>query len=108
MTPTHKYNAATNPTEQATVREVLWSITEGRELFARRDLDQKTADLGDLLDAFVRELDLPRSLKEVGIVKADEIGLIASNALRSPYAMTNPVPLKSKDMAMAILEMCKQ
>lgn len=108
MTPTHKYNAAMNPTEQATVREVLWSIAEGRKLFARRGLDEKTADLGDLLDAFVRELGLPRSLKEVGIDKSDDIELIASNALKSPYAMTNPIPLKSKDMAMAILEMCKE
>ena len=108
MTPTHKYNAKANPTEQAAVREVLWSIPEGRDLFASRGLHEDTADLGDLLDVFIRELGLPRSLKEVELSKSEDIELVASNALKSPYAISNPIPLTSKDMVMAILEMCKE
>ena len=107
MTPTHKYNNKVNANEQAAVRKILWGIKESREVFEARGLGKETADLGDLLDAFVRELGLPRSLTEVGVTGRDKLETLAKNTLKDPYAKTNPIPLKTPDQVMEILEMCK-
>lgn len=107
MTATHKYNATANPDEQAAVRKVLWGIDESRKLFVAHGLSEETADLGDLLDAFVRELGMPRSLTEVGVTGKEKLELLAKNTLKDPYARTNPIPLKTADQVMQILEMCK-
>jgi alcohol dehydrogenase class IV len=107
MTATHKYNAKANANEQAAVRKVLWGIDEARNVFECRGLGEETADLGDLLDAFVRELGLPRSLSEVGVIGEDKLEALAKNTLKDFYARTNPIPLKTPEQVMEILEMCK-
>ena len=107
MTATHRYNASANPDEQAAVRRVLWNIEESRNLFLARGLHEETADLGDLLDVYVRELGLPRSLAEVGVTGRENLETLAANTLKDPYARTNPIPLKTAEQVMQILEMCK-
>ncbi len=91
--PTHKYNAKINANEQATVRKVLWDIEEAKKLFLERGLNEETADLGNLLDGFVRELGMPRSLTEVGITGREKLENLARNTLNDLYARTNPIPL---------------
>lgn len=107
MTATHKYNAAANPAEQASVRRILWTIDASRDLFLARNLRQDTADLGDLLDVYVRELGLPRSLGEVGVMGREKLERLAANTLKDPYARTNPIPLIAPEQVLRILEMCK-
>lgn len=106
MTATHKYNAKVNAKEQAAVCEVLWGIPEAQSTFIARGLEKVSADLGDLLDAFVRELRMPRSLTEVGITGKENLELLARNTLKDPYAKTNPIPLKTPEQVLEILTTC--
>src|SRR5438045_9021749 len=105
MTPTHKYNAKANANEQAAVRKVVWDIEEARTVFLSRGLCEETTDLGDLLDAFVRELGMPRSMTEVGVTGREKLEVLARNTLKDVYARTNPIPLKTPEQVMEILEM---
>lgn len=108
MTAAHKYNAKVNSVEQRAVCRVLWDIPEAKAAFQKHHLsDAASVDLGDLLDAFVRELGLPRSLSEVGVTGAEKLKLLAEKSLHDPYAKTNPIPLNSPEQVMEILEMCK-
>lgn len=106
MTATHKYNSKVNAKEQSVVCNVLWDIPEVCSVFRARGLDKASADLGDLLDAVVRELGLPRSLTEVGIHSHEGLELLAKNTLKDPYAKTNPIPLKTPEQVMEILIAC--
>lgn len=63
-----------------------------------------TADLGDILDAVIRELGLPRSLADVGIGR-DKLDMLAENSLHDPLCLSNPVPLTEKSQVLEILEM---
>ncbi|PWY76427.1 putative Fe-containing alcohol dehydrogenase [Aspergillus sclerotioniger CBS 115572] len=62
------------------------------------------ADLGDVLDVIIRELGLPRTLKEVGVGR-DKLDGLAENSLRDRWCRTNPVPLVEKEQVLEILEM---
>lgn len=73
---------------------------EVRRLMSAR----KNADLGDILDAVIRELGMPRTLKEVGIGR-DKLDLLADNSLRDHWIKTNAQPITEKSQVMEILEM---
>ncbi|TVY84468.1 Dehydrogenase [Lachnellula suecica] len=107
MTPTQKYNAKVNAREQAAVQKVLWGIEEAKAVFLSKGLTEEQSDLGDLLDAFVRALGLPRSLTEVGVTGEDKLQTLSVNSLKDLYARTNPIPLKTPEQVMDILQMCK-
>lgn len=62
------------------------------------------ADLGDVLDAIIRELGMPRSLADVGVGR-DQLDGLAVNSLKDRWCVTNPVPLKEKGQVLEILEM---
>ena len=74
-------------------------------------------DLGALLDAYFRELGMPRSLREVGGggiegVEGKGIGRdkwegLARGSLRDRWCKTNPVALKEVGDVLRILEMCE-
>lgn len=66
--------------------------------------DSATADLGDVLDAIIRELGMPRSLADVGIGR-DKLDMLAENSLHDPLCQSNPVPLTKKSQVLEILEM---
>ena len=61
-------------------------------------------DLGDVLDAVIRELGMPRTLKDVGVRK-DTLDLLAENSLKDHRMRTNAVPITEKSQVMEILEM---
>ena len=65
---------------------------------------REKADLGDVLDALIRKLQMPRDLESVG-VGHDAFAAIAVESLDSYFNKTNPVPLTSKEQVMGILEM---
>jgi len=64
----------------------------------------KDPDLGDILDAVVRELGMPRTLKDVKIGR-DKLDLLAENSLKDHWILTNAIPITQKEQVMEILEM---
>lgn len=61
-------------------------------------------DLGDILDAVIRHLGMPRSLRDVGVGR-DALDGLAENSLHDRWCQTNPVPLQEKAQVLEILEM---
>lgn len=104
-----KFNASHGGAEilarQKMVRETLWGILEAREAFEKRGLTEEGADLGDLIDAVVRELGLKRRLGEVGVGR-EMFGRLAEASLRDFFLETNCVPVRRREEVLEILEMC--
>ncbi|RAK98406.1 iron-containing alcohol dehydrogenase [Aspergillus ibericus CBS 121593] len=107
-----KYNAKhrANNERQDRLREFLLR-QEGVTAVVRKWHPEKNntegvekADLGDVLDAIIRELGLPRTLKEVGVGRNNLDGL-AENSLLDRWCRSNPVPLVEKEQVLEILEM---
>ena len=97
-----KWNAAqgaNNARQQAYV-DILMGDPEVRRLMTGRN----NADLGDILDAVIRELGMPRTLKDVGVGK-EKLDLLAENTLKDHRIKTNAVPITEKSQVMEILEM---
>ncbi|GAD96795.1 Fe-containing alcohol dehydrogenase, putative [Paecilomyces variotii No. 5] len=101
-----KYNASKNANNdrQQRVLEFLTSDPIVSGVLQGRQIDVAKADLGDVLDAIIRELGLPRSLAEVGVGR-DKLDGLAVNSLKDHWCVTNPVPLKEKGQVLEILEM---
>ena len=99
------YNVIVNSEQQKKVRDILWSEPEVVAVFEGRGIDQK-AELGDLLDAIIGALGLPRSLKDVGVGK-EKLDLLAENSLKDRWIGTNPRPISEKAQVMEILQMVK-
>lgn len=74
-------------------------------MLAKRGLIRSEADLGDALDAIIRELGLPRTLKAYGIGR-DQLEGIAESSLKDVCCGWNVIPLKKKEQVLEILEMC--
>jgi alcohol dehydrogenase class IV len=102
-----KYNAAkgANNARQAAVVDLLLKDSATASLLQERKLDSTKVDLGDILDAVIFELGLPRSLGAVGIGK-DKLHALAVNSLTDIWIKTNAVPITEESQVMEILEMC--
>ena len=70
---------------QSRVRAILWSEPEVAKVLEAASLNQETADLGDLLDAIIRALELPRTLKELDI-SPDLIPALSERALHGMWS----------------------
>lgn len=105
-----KYNithGSSNPEisgRQDKIKEILWSELQVASTFEKAGLKKDTADLGDLLDAYVRALGLPRSLSDMKISN-DKIPALSERALADFWSPTNPVPLLKAEQVKEILEM---
>ena len=103
-----KYNikhGSENPQIQARqnqVRDILWSDSEVAATLRAAGLSD-TSDLGDLLDAIIRALGLPRSLHELQIGR-DIIPALSKRALDDFWAPSNPIPLLEAAQVQEILE----
>ena len=73
------------------------------DVLRRRGVDVSVADLGDVLDAVIRELGMLRSLKDVGVGREKLDGL-AENSLHDRWCISNPVSLREKGQVLEILE----
>lgn len=98
-----KYKA--NTERQAHVRDLLLQQTEVRKLLEAEGADQGKVDLGDILDAVIRALGMPRSLEEVKI-GPDKIPTLARNSLDDIWIRTNAVPITEESQVREILDMC--
>jgi alcohol dehydrogenase class IV len=103
-----RYNAlhgSSNPAilkKQEWIQGILWSEPSVAKVFEDAGLDERS-DLGDLLDVIIRKLELPRTLKEVGVEKS-QIEALAKRTLDDAWAATNPVPLAKAEQVVEILE----
>lgn len=69
-----------------------------------RELQEGEADLGDVIDAVMRELGLPRSMEEVGI-GWEKMDRLAENSLHNVFLKMNAVPLLCKEQVLEVLEL---
>lgn len=101
-----KFNALHNANRdrQARVRDHLIQDPVIAEVLRERSVDILSADLGDVLDAIIRQLGLPRSLADVRVGR-DQLDMLAANSLHDPMCQTNPVSLTEKGQVLEILEM---
>lgn len=85
----------------------LWRQPLAAEIFEARGFNRPGPSTGtplsDLLDAFIRALGMPRTLKEFGI-GGDKLDGIAEHSLHDRWVKTNPAPL-DKDGVLEILTM---
>lgn len=100
-----KFNAKVNAEQQALVVEELWDNQDTATVLTKHSLVKGQADLGDTLDAVIRELGFPRTLKEYGIGK-DKLEAIAESSIKDPCCQFNAIPLEKKEQVLEILEMC--
>ncbi|KAI1756094.1 hypothetical protein F4782DRAFT_484750 [Xylaria castorea] len=100
-----KYNARVNGDAQKTIAEVIWSVEDIANVLKKHGLSKAESDLGDALRAIFNELGMPKSLKDVGVGRA-EWDQLAVNSLEDVCCRANPVPLTQKEQVLEILEMC--
>lgn len=102
-----KWNAKqkANVDRQELMVKVFWDMDIAREKFEARGLQEGTADLGDLIDAVARDLDMPRSLEEVGVGR-DRFDDLAVNSLEDMCTQANPARIDRKEQVLEILDMC--
>jgi alcohol dehydrogenase class IV len=88
---------------QERLKEFLLGMREVEEVLGRRGLDREQVDLGDVMDAVIRELGMPRSLREVGLGR-ELLDELAEKSLHDRWCKSNPVPLTEKSQVLEILE----
>ncbi|OTA93268.1 hypothetical protein M434DRAFT_31175 [Hypoxylon sp. CO27-5] len=99
----YNYRKGANVERQNAIIRTLWEDPKAREIFTEKGLNRETADLGDLMDAIIRALDLPRSLGEFGISE-EKLVDIAEHSLKDRWVNTNPAHL-DKEGVLKILRM---
>jgi alcohol dehydrogenase class IV len=100
-----KYNAKVNRGKQQEMLAVLWESEIVAEVLRKwRVKEDGSAELADAIDAIVRELGLPRSLREVGVGR-DKWDVIAESSIKDKCCTVNPIPLTKKEQVIEILEM---
>lgn len=98
-----RYNALKNANvqRQQSLAAELWQLPEVQTIMASRKQED---DLAGILDALIRALGLPRTLREVNVGR-EAFETVAENTLSDMWAPTNPVPLTRKEQVLEILEM---
>ena len=99
-----KWNKPVNSSQQQKVLDILWGEPSVKHVLEKWHLGQGKNDLGDALDVVFRELGMPRSLKDVG-VGGDKLDALATGSLQDRWCKTNPIPLKTKEQVMEILQL---
>ncbi|KAH7134429.1 hypothetical protein EDB81DRAFT_99089 [Dactylonectria macrodidyma] len=102
-----KYNLkmGANADRQAAVKELLLQQQEVIQLLEAKQLQREAIDVGDILDAIISALEMPRSLKAVGI-GAEKLPILAKNSLDDIWIRTNPIPITEESQVREILDMC--
>ncbi|CAF9917473.1 MAG: hypothetical protein ALECFALPRED_000236 [Alectoria fallacina] len=99
-----RFNKSVNSAKQREVLKILWGEVAVEDVLVKRGVEREGADLADVLDAIFRELDLPRSLKEVGVGR-DKLPALSQGSLSYRWCKSNPVPLMETEQVMEILKM---
>jgi maleylacetate reductase len=80
------------------------AVNADRQRLVSLAFGQPEADAGDLVAALVRELDLPTTLREVGVTR-DQLDLIARNSMHDRGIATNPRKIRGPEDVREILEL---
>ena len=103
-----KWNAAQNANNdrQSNCLKILLEDPVTRKLIEDKlgHESAEKADLGDVLDIIIRELGMPRTLKEVNVSR-DKFDILAKNSLGDIWIQTNAKPITEKEQVLEILEM---
>ncbi len=75
-----------------------------RQALVAAAMGQPAADAGDVLDAFIGGLDMPRSLTEVKVGR-EHFDRIARQAMGTPWVPRNPRPIPGPEQVKEILEL---
>jgi len=78
-----------------------------RQALVSTAMGQAGKDAGDVLDAFIRGLGLPRSLRDVG-VGPEHFDVIAEQAMRTPWVPRNPRKIDSPAQVREILALAAE
>lgn len=89
---------------QSLVLSVFWEIESVAGALRKQGLDAEMSSLGDVVEAYVKELGLPGSLKEVGVGK-EQFDKLADNSMQDAWIRTNPVPITTPEEVNVILMM---
>lgn len=105
LPPVCKYNAekGANVEQQRRVADALLALESVQEVLAKTSLSNANPDLGDILGAIIDTLQMPRTLKAVGIGR-DKLDLLALHSLEDPWCKANPFPVTTKEQVLEILE----
>jgi maleylacetate reductase len=81
-----------------------WNVDENvaRQAMVAEAFGQPGAPAGDVLDAFIASLGMPRSLSDVGVGE-DSFALIAGNSLHDGWLRTNPRKVNGAEDVIEIL-----
>lgn len=105
-----KFNAIHGGSEilerQKLMKDALWSVPEARVRFEKEGLREESAGVDELLGVVIRDLGLKRKLSEAGVTEKADFERLAEASLLDPWLLTNPVPVKTKEQALEILNMC--
>ena len=102
--PVINYNARVNADKQAKVLDTIRSNVGVATVLEGRGLKKGRSDMGDVLDAIIRELGLLRALTDVGVGR-DQLDSVAKHCSKSLLCQSNPILLTDKQQIMQILEM---
>jgi maleylacetate reductase len=80
------------------------SVNADRQALVAEAMGQKGKDAGDVLDQFIRNLGMPRSLREVKVA-SDHFDAIASAAMQTPWVPRNPRRIDGPSDVREILEL---
>jgi alcohol dehydrogenase class IV len=80
------------------------SANSPRQAMVAAAMGQPGGDAGDVLDAFIRGLDMPRSLHEVKVGR-EHFDRIARQAMSTPWVPRNPRPIPGPEQVKEILEL---
>lgn len=94
-----------NVERQAAVRDLLMQQSEVQDISKARTNTLSTFDLGDVLDAVISTLKMPRYLEDVN-VGTDKISTLAKNSLDDIWIRTNAFPITEEAQVREILAMC--
>jgi maleylacetate reductase len=75
-----------------------------RQALVASAMGQPATEAGDVLDAFIRGLDMPRSLHEVKVGR-EHFDRIAKQAMGTPWVPRNPRPIRGPEQVKEILEL---
>ena len=71
---------------------------------ARKTRKLDSVHLGDILDVTFREIEMPRTLKDVGM-RRNKLDGLAKNSLKDHWIQPDAKPITEKEQVMGILEM---
>ncbi|KAM0276430.1 hypothetical protein ACHAQH_006782 [Verticillium albo-atrum] len=91
-----------NVEKQAVVSQLLREIPIIAELLASEDIDQAGADLAEILDVYLRNLGMPRTLDDVGF-DPSKLDMLVANSLKDHWIATNAIPITKESQVREIL-----